>query len=72
MIEELQLINHMLENKDIGFLRRIGIDKSYFFVLSDVVTWCEDFATKTGQLPSAETVATEFEDFRKLTQLEPV
>lgn len=72
IIEELQLINHWLITKDIGFLRKLGIDRSYFFVLNDVVGWIDDFVVKTGQLPSQETVATEFEDFKKMTSLEPV
>lgn len=72
MIEELMLINHWLSSKDPGFLRKVGVDKSYFFVLGDVIDWVESFNKQTGQLPSHETVASEFEDFRKVSQPEPV
>lgn len=72
MIEELQLINHWLISKDPAYLYKLGIDKSYFFVLGDVVQFIEDFIKQHNQLPSQELVATEFEDFKKLENLDAV
>lgn len=72
MIEELQLLNIWLTSKDIGFLRKLGIDISYFPICKDIIKWVEDFATQTGKLPSVDTVVYEFpDDFKKLSDLEP-
>lgn len=73
MIEELQYINHWLNSKDPYFMRKHGIDKTYFVALRDVVEWIEKFRDEMkGHLPSPETVAVEFEDFRVLKDLDPV
>lgn len=72
MIEELQLVNHLLESKDPSLFHKQGIDRSYFIVLKDVVDWIDKFREETGQLPTKELVATEFEDFRALRDLDPV
>lgn len=50
-----------------------GIDKTYFVALRDVVEWVDKFREDTkGHLPSIDTVAVEFEEFRKLTDLDPI
>jgi len=72
MIEEISLINHWLKSKDVGFLHKHNIDRTYFFVLKNAVTWIEDFIRQTGTTPSPELVATEFEDFKKLENLDSV
>lgn len=72
MIEELQLVNHLLESKDPYLFHKQGIDRSYFVALNDVVGWIDKFRDDTGQLPTKELVATEFEDFRALRDLDPV
>lgn len=72
MLEELQVINHWLVSKDPYFFRKIGIDRSYFVALPEVVEWIEQFCDDTGQTPTLETVAVEFEDFRILKELDPI
>jgi replicative DNA helicase len=73
MIEELQMINHWLQNKEPNFLAKHGIDSTYFFALSDTVTYIERFRdTNHGVLPTMDTVGVEFDDFRKLNELDPI
>lgn len=73
MIEELQLINHWLKEKDPAFLSKLGIDKSYFFALPEIVTWVEDFRNNNkGNVPTSDLVSVEFDEFRKLTDLDDV
>lgn len=73
MLEELMAINHWLKSGDPYFLRKHGIDSSYFIALNHVVVWIEQFRDDTnGHLPSLETVAVEFEDFRVINQLDPI
>lgn len=72
MLEELQLINKWLETKNIGFLRSLGLDNSYFPVCKEIVDWIDQFANRTGQLPTVNTVACEFpDDFKVYKELEP-
>lgn len=71
MIEELQVINHWLSSKEPFFLRKYGLDKSYFVATKDVVDWIETFRSDMkGHLPQPDTVASKFEDFRKLSDLD--
>ena len=70
MYDELQLINHWLKSGEGSFLRKNGIDRTYFFSLKEVVDWVEDFHSKSGKVPSIETVSIEFEDFRPVVELE--
>lgn len=71
MIEELQLVNHWLKEKDPAFLSKLGIDSSYFFVLGDVVHWIENHRDNNkGNIPTSDLVSVEFDDFRKLTDLD--
>jgi replicative DNA helicase len=73
LIEELQLINHWLVTKDPAFMAKNGIDQSYFFALEDVVKWVEDFRNSNrGALPTPDLVAVEFDEFRKLADLDSV
>ncbi|GEA16782.1 hypothetical protein E308F_30280 [Moorella sp. E308F] len=72
MIEELQVINYWLQSKEPGYLYKQGLDHSYFFATSDIVAWIEQFITRTGVLPSLETVAAEFEEFKILSDLDPI
>ncbi|WMT39265.1 DnaB-like helicase C-terminal domain-containing protein [Paenibacillus sp. D2_2] len=54
-------------------MRKHGIDSSYFIALQDVVLWIDGFQNDmNGYLPTLETVAVEFEDFRVLKDLDPV
>lgn len=72
MIEELELINHWLDKKDPFYFRKLGIDKTYFVLTRDIVEWIENFRDQYGgTLPTKETVAIEFEDFKILTDLNP-
>jgi replicative DNA helicase len=68
----LQVINHWIQSKETNFLAANGIDKTYFFALEDVVGFIENFRDAHKALPNADTVSVEFEDFRKLTDLEPM
>jgi replicative DNA helicase len=73
VLEELQYLNHWLKSKDPYFNQKHGIDRSYFVALADVFAWIEKFRDDTnGHLPTAETVATQFEDFRILTDLDNI
>lgn len=72
MIEEISLINHWLKSKDPLFLIKLGLDETYFFPLRDTVVWINKFHKDTGTLPSLELVKTEFDDFKILTELDPV
>ncbi|MFF2480259.1 DnaB-like helicase C-terminal domain-containing protein [Paenibacillus sp. NPDC058071] len=71
MIEELQLINYWLTKKEPAYLQKLGMDRSYFIVLRDIVEWIERFRDSTGQLPTIELAATEHEDFQILRDLDP-
>ncbi|MEC0276782.1 DnaB-like helicase C-terminal domain-containing protein, partial [Peribacillus frigoritolerans] len=73
MLEELQYINHWIVSKDPHFNTRHGVDETYFVALQDVFQWVDKFRTDTnGHIPTMETVAAEFEDFRKLNELETI
>lgn len=71
MIEELQLINHWLDSKDPHYFRKFGLDRSYFVATNDIVEWVENYRdTMGGALPTADTLVGQFEDFRKLKDLD--
>ncbi len=73
MLEELQIVNHWLQSKEPHFLAKQGIDSTYFFALSDVVQFIETFCNNSkGQVPTSDLVAVEFEEFRKLNELDPI
>ena len=72
MIEELQLLNHWLNSGDYSFLNKNGIDQSFFIVMKDTYDWVDRFYRQHGQLPTHNTVALEFEDFKPLSSLEPI
>jgi replicative DNA helicase len=72
MYEELQFINQWLSSKDGSFLLKHGIDKSFFFALHEVIVWVEDFYVRSGKLPSIETVSVQFEDFKEVSEHEPL
>ena len=66
------LLNLWLSSKDIGFIRKAGLGREHFFVLTEAYDWVESFYKRTGKLPAIETLATEFEDVRKLEHVEPI
>ena len=71
MIEELQLLNHYLNSKDPQFLRKLGIDSSYFITLKDTVKWVDNYRDSMGgALPTVATVASQFEDFKPIADLD--
>lgn len=73
MLEEIQYLNHWLISKDPYFMRKHGIDRTYFVALRDTVEWVEKFRDDMGgSLPTLDTVENEFEDFRKLKDLDTV
>lgn len=73
MFEELSYINHWLNSKEPYLMRKHGIDHTYFIALQQIVLWIERFCNEmNGHMPSVETVAVEFEDFRVLKELDPV
>ncbi len=60
-------------SKEPHFLAKYSVDSTYFFALSDVVQFIENFCnTMNGQVPTADLVAVEFEEFRKLNELDPI
>lgn len=73
MLEELQYINHWIQSKDPYFNQKYGVDATYFVALQDVFQWVDKFREDTrGHVPTIDTVAAEFEDFRKLGELETI
>lgn len=72
MIEELELINHWLEDKDPSFLTKQGLDASYFLPSRDIVEFVFDYLQQTGSTPSPELVNANFEEFKILTDLDSV
>lgn len=71
-IEELQLLNHVLEEKDWSIVDKHGInDESYFPVHKDTYNFIHDFKKKNDQVPTLETVLNKFEEFEPV-ELEKV
>lgn len=70
MIEEIQFLNYWLNSKDGYFPYKYSINSSYFLSLQDVYKWIEDYRDKTGQLPTRNLVATQFDDFEILEDLD--
>lgn len=73
MLEELMVLNHWVESKDVGFLRKNNIDESWFFATREMVQWINGFVAKTGALPSSTALACEFpDDFKLYDTLDPI
>lgn len=73
MLEELMYLNHWLGSRDPYYNRKFGIDRSYFIALQDVFVWIENFREDThGHIPTMETVVSQFEDFRKVKELDNI
>lgn len=73
MIEEQEMVNHWLLSGEPYFLHKHGVDRTYFALLQDVVAWIERYRDQMGQkLPSRDTVALEFDVFKKMDELDPI
>lgn len=62
-IEELQLLNYSLENKDWGVVDNNNLNEEHFPVHKDAFNYIKDFKKTNGQLPTLETVMNTFEEF---------
>lgn len=62
-VEELQILNHVLENKDWDVIDKSGLNEEHFPIYKDVFTFIRNFRKENGQLPTLETVLNRFEEF---------
>lgn len=62
-IEELQLLNHTLEQKDWDVIDKNGFGEEHFPVHKDAFNFIKDFKKKNNQVPTLETVMNTFEEF---------
>lgn len=68
-IEELQLLNHILENKDWSSIDQNGLDEEHFPIHKDIFNYIKNFKKLQKQLPTIETVMNMFEEF-EMVELE--
>lgn len=72
MRDEIQLINHYINSRDINFLVNNNIDSSFFISTPDIVKWIDEYARRNNSLPTIETVESKFEDFEIIEELDAV
>lgn len=72
MRNEIQLINHYLNSKDVNFLTKYNIDSSFFISTSQIIEWINEYAKVNGSLPTIETVKEKFEDFEIVEDLDAI
>lgn len=72
MRNEIQLINHYLNSKDVNFLTKYNIDSSFFISTSQIIEWINEYAKVNGSLPTIETVKEKFEDFEIIEDLDAI
>ena len=60
---ELQIINKIIQDGNMGFIRKYRLTTEHFFVLGDILTFIEEHYRRYGVVPDKATVASEFEDF---------
>ena len=72
MRNEIQLINHYINSRDINFLIANNIDPSFFTSTSEIIEWVEDYVKSNKSLPTLETVKDKFEDFEIIGELDAV
>ena len=72
MYNEQVVLNHWINSNDITLLKSKQIDRTYFFSLRDIYDWVEQYVAETGTLPSSKRMTVEFEDFKVLTDLDPL
>lgn len=70
-IEELQLLNYSLENKDWEVVEKNGFNEEHFPVHRDAFNFIKDFKKTNNQLPTLETVMNSFEEF-ELVEIEKI
>lgn len=66
VIEELQLLNRVLEERDWRHITENDIAVEHFAVLPQVYTYLEQYMKQYGQLPTMETVMNTFEEFQRV------
>ncbi|MGG3801222.1 DnaB-like helicase C-terminal domain-containing protein [Metabacillus fastidiosus] len=70
-IEELQLLNHALANKDWDIVDKNGLKEEHFPIYEDTFKFIKEFKKTNSQLPTLETVLNKFEEFEPV-ELEKV
>ncbi len=72
MRDEIQLINHYINSKDTNFLAKYNLDTSFFISTFNIVDWINDYIMMNKSLPTLETVASKFEDFEIIDELDAI
>lgn len=72
MLEELMFLNHWLKSKDPHYPQKYGITREYFISLFDIYDWVIEQYHQFRCLPTLETTAVEFEDFRIVEDLDSI
>lgn len=63
IVAELQMLNHVLEEKDWKVIAENNLTEDHFPVLKNVYNFVETFKRTNGQVPTIDTVLSQFEEF---------
>lgn len=66
-IEEMQVINHILNTGDLGLVNEYGIGIDHFPIYGQIYKFIVDFYENHKKVPSIDTVASNFDDFERVT-----
>jgi len=72
MRDEIQLINHYINSRDIDFLAKNNLDSTFFISTSEIVKWIDEYIRNNNSLPTIETIGSKFEDFEIIDKLDAV
>lgn len=72
MRNEIQLINHYINSRNVNFLIDNGVDLSFFISTLNIVEWIEEYKGRNNSLPTIETVDSQFDDFEIIEDLDAV
>lgn len=70
-IEELQLLNYVLDTKDLGRVEDAGIDGQFFQIYKEPFEFISRFKKENGHLPTTDTVLNKFDTF-EVVELESI
>lgn len=68
VIAELQLLNKVLDEKDWGVVTENGLTVDHFPVMGKVYSYIEGFKRTNGQVPTTDTVLSQFDEFEIVEQ----
>lgn len=69
---EIQLINHYINSRDLNFLVKNNIDSTFFISTKEIVEWIEEYVKRNNSFPTLQTVKEKFEDFEVIEELDAV